>query len=142
MKIFRILNISGLNLVYFDWMEVKIKKAFKFRLELTQEQNERFQQFAGTSRFAYNYALARKKTIYKETRKTITSGEIQKEITHARSRSGVAASLTAASALLPPLEGWVIVQQDHRAVMAEDASYICQKCMKHHASISAEGGVR
>ena len=62
-------------------MEVKIKKAFKFRLQLTQEQNERFRQFAGASRFAYNYALDRKKTIYKETGNTITSGEIQKEIT-------------------------------------------------------------
>jgi len=62
-------------------MEVKIKKAFKFRLELTQEQNERFGQFAGTSRFAYNYALDRKKTTYKQTGKSITSGEIQKEIT-------------------------------------------------------------
>jgi putative transposase len=62
-------------------MEVKIKKAFKFRLELTQEQNQRFRQFAGASRFAYNYALDRKKTVYKETGKTITSGEIQKEIT-------------------------------------------------------------
>jgi putative transposase len=62
-------------------MEVKIKKAFKFRLELTEEQNERFRQFAGASRFAYNYALDRKKTLYKETGKTITSGEIQKEIT-------------------------------------------------------------
>jgi putative transposase len=62
-------------------MEVKIRKAFKFRLELTPEQNQRFRQFAGASRFAYNYALDRKKTVYKETGKTITSGEIQKEIT-------------------------------------------------------------
>jgi len=62
-------------------MEVKIKKAFKFRLQLTQEQNGRFGQFAGTSRFAYNYALDRKKTTYKQTGKSITSGEIQEEIT-------------------------------------------------------------
>jgi putative transposase len=62
-------------------MEVTIKKAFKFRLELTEEQNERFRQFAGASRFAYNYALDRKKTLYKETGKSITSGEIEKEIT-------------------------------------------------------------
>jgi putative transposase len=62
-------------------MEVTIKKAFKFRLELTPEQNERFGQFAGASRFAYNYALDRRKTTYKETGKAITSGEIQKEIT-------------------------------------------------------------
>jgi putative transposase len=62
-------------------MEVKIKKAFKFRLDLTPEQNERFRQFAGASRFAYNYALGRKKTLHHETGKSITSGEIQKEIT-------------------------------------------------------------
>jgi putative transposase len=62
-------------------MQVKINKAFKFRLELTEEQNERFRQSAGASRFAYNYALARKKTLYQETGKSITSGEIQKEIT-------------------------------------------------------------
>jgi putative transposase len=62
-------------------MEVTIRKAFKFRLLLTPEQNQRFRQFAGASRFAYNYALARKKTLYKETGKSITSGEIQKEIT-------------------------------------------------------------
>jgi len=62
-------------------MEVTIKKAFKFRLELTEEQSERFEQFAGTSRFAYNYALDRKRTTYKETGKSITPGEIQKEIT-------------------------------------------------------------
>jgi transposase len=59
-------------------MQVKINKAFKFRLELTEEQNERFRQSAGASRFAYNYALARKKTLYQETGKSITSGEIQK----------------------------------------------------------------
>jgi putative transposase len=62
-------------------MEVKINKAFKFRLELTEEQKERFRQFAGASRFAYNYALARKKSLYQETGKSITAGEIQKEIT-------------------------------------------------------------
>src|SRR5262245_80076 len=62
-------------------MEVTIKKAFKFRLELTEEQSKRFEQFAGTSRFAYNYALDRKKTTYQQTGKSITSGEIQKEIT-------------------------------------------------------------
>ena len=62
-------------------MEVMIKKAFKFRLELTAEQSERFEQFAGTSRFAYNYALDRKKTTYQQTGKSITSGEIQIEIT-------------------------------------------------------------
>jgi putative transposase len=62
-------------------MEVKINKAFKFRLALTEEQNESFRQFAGASRFAYNYALAQKKSLYQETGKSITSGEIQKEIT-------------------------------------------------------------
>ena len=62
-------------------MEVTIKKAFKFRLELTEEQSERFEQFAGASRFAFNYALDRKKTTYRQTGKSITSGEIQKEIT-------------------------------------------------------------
>ena len=81
MKIFRLLNISELYPVSFHCMEVKIRKAFKFRLELTEEQNERFRQFAGASRFAYNYALDRKKKVYKETGKSITSGEIQKEIT-------------------------------------------------------------
>ena len=75
------MNISELFPVSFPCMKVKIKKAFKFRLELTEEQNERFRQFAGASRFAYNYALARKKRLYQETGKSITSGEIQKEIT-------------------------------------------------------------
>jgi Helix-turn-helix domain len=54
-QIARLLNISELSPVSFHCMEVKIKKAFKFRLQLTQEQNERFRQFAGASRFAYNY---------------------------------------------------------------------------------------
>jgi putative transposase len=80
-KIFWILNIWGSNLVYFDRMEVTIRRAFKFRLELTQEQTERFEQFAGTARFAYNYALDRKKTTFKETGKSISSNEIAKEFT-------------------------------------------------------------
>jgi Helix-turn-helix domain len=48
-KTFRLLNISQLYPVSFPCMKVKIKKAIKFRLELTEEQNERFRQFAGAS---------------------------------------------------------------------------------------------
>jgi transposase len=50
-------------------MEVKIKKAFKFRLELTEEQNARFRQFAGASRFAYNYASRSEENALQRNRK-------------------------------------------------------------------------
>jgi len=63
-KIVSLLNISEICPVPFHCMGVRIRKAFKFRLELTSEQNQRFRQFAGASRVAHNYALDRKKTDY------------------------------------------------------------------------------
>lgn len=56
-------------------------KGIKVRLKPTKEQEEKMWQSAGTHRWAYNYALSRRKEYYEETGKTLKEGEIRKEIT-------------------------------------------------------------
>jgi putative transposase len=46
-------------------------KTYKFRLEPTTEQEQQFVRFAGCRRFVWNWALARKQAVYKQTGKTI-----------------------------------------------------------------------
>lgn len=48
-----------------------VTKTYKFRVEPTAEQEHEFLRFAGCRRFVWNWALARKKSVYKETGKSI-----------------------------------------------------------------------
>lgn len=48
-----------------------VAKTYKFRLEPTASQEHEFLRFAGCRRFVWNWALARKQAVYKETGKSI-----------------------------------------------------------------------
>ena len=62
-------------------MTITIIKTYKIRLNPTSLQESLMFQSAGTSRWAYNYALGRRIEYYKETGQTLPEGEIRKEIT-------------------------------------------------------------
>ena len=53
----------------------------KVRLEPNNRQSSRLWQSAGTSRFAYNWALGRQQENYKNGGKFINDGELRKEFT-------------------------------------------------------------
>src|SRR5580658_3928381 len=57
-----------------------VTKCYKFRLEPTAEQEQAFYLFAGCRRFVWNWALERKKTIYKETGKGIYYKDLAAEL--------------------------------------------------------------
>ena len=48
-----------------------VTKSYKFRIEPTPEQEHESLRFAGCRRFVWNWALARKQAVYKETGKSI-----------------------------------------------------------------------
>lgn len=56
-------------------------KSLKIRLIPTKEQEELMRKSIGVSRWAYNYALSRKKEVYECDSKSISEGDIRKEIT-------------------------------------------------------------
>jgi putative transposase len=55
-------------------------KCYKFRLKPTAEQEALFVQFAGCRRFVWNWALARKTAVYKETGKGINYNALAGEL--------------------------------------------------------------
>jgi putative transposase len=55
-------------------------KCYRFRLEPTREQEERFLVFAGCRRFAWNWALNRKNSHYKETGKALRYHDLAAEL--------------------------------------------------------------
>ena len=57
-----------------------VAKTYKFRLEPNTEQETQFLRFAGCRRFVWNWALARKQTVYKETGKTIGYNALAAEL--------------------------------------------------------------
>lgn len=50
---------------------MKITKCYKFRIEPTSEQEQKFLQFAGCRRYVWNWALEQKSTLYKITKETL-----------------------------------------------------------------------
>ena len=56
-------------------------KCYKFRLYPTKAQEALFLSFAGCRRFVWNWALARKQAVYKETGKSISSNDLCRELT-------------------------------------------------------------
>lgn len=62
-----------------------IRKAFKFKLNPTDEQAEKFRQFAGACRWVWNWALADRKTYYAHTGKSLSYNEQFKRLTEQKS---------------------------------------------------------
>jgi transposase len=60
---------------------MKITRGYKTELDPTVKQHILLCQCAGTARFSYNYGLARKQEVYKESGKTISAIDLQKELT-------------------------------------------------------------
>lgn len=59
-------------------------KSFKVKLKPNNKQQTRLFQFAGTARFAYNWALDKEITAYKNGEKFISHNELRKEFTELR----------------------------------------------------------
>ena len=60
---------------------MKITRGYKTELDPTVKQYLLLCQCAGAARFAYNYGLARKLEVYKETGRRISAIDLQKELT-------------------------------------------------------------
>jgi len=60
---------------------MKITRGYKTELDPTVKQHILLCQCAGTARFSYNYGLARKQEVYKESGKIISAIDLQKELT-------------------------------------------------------------
>lgn len=56
-------------------------QGFKVKLKPNNKQRTKLFQYAGTSRFAYNWALARQQENYKNGGKFISDGTLRKEFT-------------------------------------------------------------
>jgi putative transposase len=59
---------------------VKVVRGYKTELDLTNEQRTACLKHAGASRFAYNWALARSKEVYRATGKRPTAIELHREL--------------------------------------------------------------
>jgi putative transposase len=57
-----------------------VTQCYKFRLEPTTEQEHAFSRFAGCRRFVWNWALERKKSVYRETGKGISYRALAAEL--------------------------------------------------------------
>jgi putative transposase len=60
---------------------IKLRKAYKFRMEPTIREHDEMLRMAGTDRFVWNWALARCQTFYKENKKGISQSQLSKELT-------------------------------------------------------------
>lgn len=58
-----------------------LRKVYRFRLCSTQAQGQAFLSLAGSRRFVFNWALARRKAHYAETQKTLSLKELSAELT-------------------------------------------------------------
>ena len=65
------------------WREVtgQVSRAYKTELDLTQAQREACLRHAGAARWAWNWALARKKTSYETEGKVLSVFDLHKELT-------------------------------------------------------------
>ena len=57
-----------------------IYKAFKYRIYPTKEQELLISKHIGSSRFIYNWALAKKIELYQKENKSISRFDLQKEL--------------------------------------------------------------
>jgi putative transposase len=56
-------------------------KAFRYRLEPTDDQEQKLRQFAGARRFIWNWALQQRREYYRETGKTLPAKELSARLT-------------------------------------------------------------
>jgi len=68
---------------------MKQRKAYKFRLEPTPEQERQLTSFAGARRFVYNWALARCKACYQEHGQGISWKQLSAELTALKREPGM-----------------------------------------------------
>jgi putative transposase len=59
---------------------ITIHKAFKFKLDATLEQEQRFRQYAGSVRWVYNHMLAQHKEAFQSGLKSPTTNEQIKQL--------------------------------------------------------------
>jgi putative transposase len=64
------------------------RKVYRFRIDLTTEQETAFARFAGARRFVFNWALARRKETYEQTGKSISWSELSVELTELKNKPG------------------------------------------------------
>lgn len=60
---------------------MKLRRVYRFKLEPNNEQTQKLYQLAGSRRFAYNWALARRNEFYKAEGKTIPAAQLSQELT-------------------------------------------------------------
>ena len=63
-------------------------KSYKVKLLPNDKQKTRLFQFAGTARFAYNWALEKQMTAFEKGEKLISNNELRKEFTVLRNSEG------------------------------------------------------
>src|SRR5215475_11799139 len=64
------------------------RKVYRFRVDLTAEQETAFARFAGARRFVFNWALARRKETYEQTGKSISWSALSLELTGLKNKPG------------------------------------------------------
>lgn len=64
------------------------RKVYRFRIDPTAEQEAALARFAGARRFVFNWALARRKEIYKEAGKSVSWSELSVELTELKNKPG------------------------------------------------------
>ncbi len=60
---------------------MKLRRAYRFKLEPNAEQTQKLYQLAGARRFVCNWALARRNEFYKANGKTIPAAQLSQELT-------------------------------------------------------------
>jgi putative transposase len=69
---------------------MQVTKCYRYRLNPTKDQEALFVQFAGCRRFVWNWALARKTAVYKETGKGINYNALAAELVALKKQSETA----------------------------------------------------
>ena len=58
-----------------------LRRAYRFRLEPTSDQDERLRQFAGARRFIWNWALQQRREYHRQTGKSLPARELSARLT-------------------------------------------------------------
>lgn len=67
-----------------------LRKVYRFRLSPTKAQEQAFLSLAGSRRFVFNWALARRKEHYAQTGKTLPLSQLSSELTTLKKHEGTA----------------------------------------------------
>lgn len=69
---------------------MKLRRVYRFKLEPNATQTQKLYQLAGSRRFAYNWALARRNEFYKAEGKTIPAAQLSLELTQLKKQEATA----------------------------------------------------